>query len=253
MTIHLKTPAEIQSQREGGRMLATVFKQIAPFMVPGTTTREIDNQVTRMIHDLGGSPSFKRVNGYRDSICIPINEQVVHTPPSDRIMKKGDLVTLDIGVYYKGLHTDSAETYYLDTPIPADIQAFMEAGRASLQAGLDQVVEGRRIGDISKAIYEVINGAGYYIIPQLTGHGVGKELHEDPMIPGYLDRPIERTPLIERGMVLAIEVIYAKGTKHIKLEPDMWSYRTTDRSIAACFEHTIAVSDKGAEILTNLW
>lgn len=252
MNIKLKTPEQIESMRKGGRMLAQVFKEIGPYVTPGKTTRQIDTKVSEIIHRLGASPSFKRVPGYSDSICIPINEQTVHTPPSDRILKQNDLVTVDIGVYYDGLHTDSAETYYLGDPIPTDVNDFMLAGRQSLQAGLDQVKLGNRIGDISKAIYEVISGAGYYIIPQLTGHGVGKDLHEDPMVPGYLDRPIEKTPQIEPGMVLAIEVIYAKGTKHIKLEKDMWSYRTVDRSIAACFEHSIAITDKGAEILTKL-
>lgn len=252
MSIHLKTPDQIESMRKGGAMLAQVFKEIEPYVTPGRTTRQIDTRVTEIIHRLGASPSFKRVHGYVDSICIPVNEQVVHTPPSERVLKERDLVTLDVGVYYEGLHTDSAETYYLGDPIPDDIKDFMSAGRESLAAGLAQVQLGNRIGDISKAIYEVISGAGYYIIPQLTGHGVGRELHEDPMIPGYLDRPIEKTPRIEPGMVLAIEVIYAKGTKHIKLERDMWSYRTVDRSLAACFEHSIAITDKGAEILTKL-
>ncbi len=250
--IHLKSPQEIEDMKVGGAMLAQVVQETAAFVQPGMTTNEIDQFATKLIKSLGGDISFNKVPGYHWATCLCINEQTVHTPPSDQKVAEGDVLTIDAGVYYKGLHTDAATTIVVGGKGTPEINRFLESGRKVLNAGLKQVKPGNRIGHISRAIDTEAKKEGIYIIRDLTGHGVGKDLHEDPLIPGFIDRKLEKTPLIKPGMVLAVEIIYATEKAHIVPEKGSdWSLITNNRSLAACFEDTIAVFENTASILTR--
>lgn len=249
--IHIKTEEEIEKMREGGSKLKNVVNELLPKIIPGVTTEQIDKEAERLIKKQGATPSFKEVKGYYWTTCLPINEQVVHTPPSKRIVKNGDVLTVDIGVYYKGYHTDWATTLIVGESKNSEIKKFLEAGKSTLKKAILQAKVGRRIGNISETIEKEIYSHGYFILKELTGHGIGKDLHEEPYIPSYMNRSVEKTPLIKAGMALAIEIIYSMGTEKIAYEEDNdWSIMTADRSMSACFEQTIAVTDNNSFILT---
>ncbi len=248
--IELKTPEEIRIMRTGGGRLKEVVKKLIPQIKEGMTTEAIDKNAGKLIAQAGGKPSFKTVPGYFWNTCLTVNEQVVHTPPSARILKEGDLVTLDIGMLYEGFHTDYAQTVVVGEKIDAKKRHFLEVGKAALVKAIKQARVGNRLGQISQAIEKEIYGHGFFVIRELTGHGIGRSLHEDPFVPGFLDRPLEKTPLIKRGLVIAIEVIYSMGTEDIVHEAgNEWSIVTADGSLSACFEHTVAISDDSTLIL----
>lgn len=250
--IKLKTEKEIAMMIEGGRRLRKVVSQLKRFIRPQMTTREIDRQAEYLIKINGGEPSFKKVKGYHWTTCLSINDQVVHTPPSLRRINDGDILTLDVGFYYQGFHTDFSDTFIVGKPKKDQkIDKFLQVGKETLKKAIKQFKENNHIGHISQVIEEEIRGHGYFVIKSLTGHGIGKQLHEDPYILGYLDRPISSTPLIEKGLVAAIEIIYSLGSEEIMTEKGShWSLVTTDGSPAACFEQTVAVSGKNTIILT---
>lgn len=249
--IHLKSEKEIEVMKEGGQKLRKAVHRLLPKIVPGVVTEEIDQEAERLIKEQGAMPSFKTVTGYNWTTCLPINEQIVHTPPSKRVIKSGDIVTLDIGAYYKGYHTDWATTVVAGEAKDKKIWHFLETGRRTLKKAIEQAKAGKYIGDISETIEKEIYGSGYFIVRSLTGHGIGEKLHEDPYVPGYLDKPVQKTPLIKPGLTLAIEVIYSMGTEEMAYEEeDKWSIITRDRSMSACFEETIAVTDRKTFILT---
>jgi len=249
--ITYKTEEEIEIMAEGGKKLKAAMKRLLPLVKAGVTTEYVDKMAEKFIREEGAEPSFTRVDGYKWTICATINEQVVHTPPSKRKLAEGDLFTIDIGAYYKGFHTDHSTSFVIGEKPTPEVKRFLEVGEDALQKAIAQAVVGNRIGHISKAIEETVEGAGYYIMEQLTGHGVGHELHEDPFIPGFLSRPIEKTMKLRQGMVLAIEVIYSMGTRDIAYEKGGdWSIVTADGSLSACFEHTVAVYEKNTVVLT---
>src|SRR3989339_74485 len=249
--VNLKTDNEIEVMAEGGRRLKLVVKDLLPLIKPGISTKEIDDKAEELIHAQGGKSSFKTVSGYSFSTCTPINEQIVHTKPSSRILKTGDVLTLDIGMLYKGWHTDHAITKVIGGQSKnPDINKFLKVGEETLYLAIKKAQAGQRLGSISKVIEREITGNGYFIIKELTGHGIGKNLHEDPYVFGFVDKPINKSPLIKKGLVIAIEIIYAMGTDSMIYEDDNWSIITEDRSISACFEHTIAVTNQGPIILT---
>lgn len=247
--IHYKTDEEIEIMREGGAKLQQVFAEVEKALKPGLTTREVDTLAEHAIISLGGTPSFKQVDNYIDTICISINDQVVHTPPSTQIIQIGDVVTVDIGMIYNGFNTDKAETYVIGTVKP-EVETFLHIGKVALQKAIEQAVVGNHIGDISATIQKIIESGGYHIVRELTGHGVGRTLHEQPAIPGLLKGKRKKTVPIKPGMTLAIEVIYAQTTGEINYENGQeWSLVTVDGSLAACFEHTIAVLQQSTLIL----
>jgi methionyl aminopeptidase len=249
--IKLKTDNEIEVMIEGGSRLKAVVDKLRPIIKEGVTTEHIDEAAERLVRKMGGEPSFKRVKGYCWSICSMVNEQIVHTPPSGRVLKNGDVFTLDIGMYYQGYHTDYADTFVIGGRADKKKERFLRTGKYALAKAIDQAKAGNRLGQISAAIEKEIRGSGYKVIRQLTGHGIGRELHEDPFVPGFLDRPIGKTLVIKPGLTLAIEVIYSAGTDDIAYEKDgNWSIVTSDGSLSACFEHTIAVKEKETLILT---
>ena len=247
--ITLKSPEEIAIMTEAGAMLHEVLQKVPEYLAPGVTTNEVNDRVEKHITELGGEPGFKKVHNYDWGTCVCVNEQIVHTPPSDRVLKKGDVVTVDAGVYYKGLHTDSATTVQVEPKDPK-VTKFLEVGQAALKKAIKQTKVGNRVGHISRVFQDSIEGAGYSIVRELTGHGVGHELHEDPYIPCFVDRDIEKTLQLEAGMTLAIEVMYAMGDRKIVNESDGWSIKMADNSTAACFEHTVALTNEGTKVLT---
>lgn len=247
--ISYKTDSEIAVMRSGGKILSQALSLMFENLALGMSTREIDSLGKEYILSQGATPSFTKVAGYSDSTCICVNDQVVHTPPSDRIIKEGDMVTIDCGVYYRGFHTDKAETVVVGKS-SKEKNHFLQIGKDTLRLALGQVRVGSRIGHISRVIEREISKAGYKVIYELTGHGVGRELHEEPMIPGFLQGNVSSTPIIKPGMTLAVEVIYAMATHKVKLESgSKWSLVTVDSSLSACFESTVAVFKNKAEIL----
>lgn len=249
--IKLKTPEEIETMTESGRRLREVVKKLLPQIKVGKTTKQIDKEAEKLIRELGGEPSFKRVKNYNWSTCLPVNEQIVHTLPSDRILKEADILTLDIGFYYQGFHTDFATTFIVGEKQDKEVLKFLEIGRKTLNKALDKVKAGGYLGEISRTIEENITKNNFEVIHELTGHGIGRQLHEDPYVPGFLNVPVDKTYKMRPGLVIAVEVIYAKGGSKIKFEKNSdWSIVTADSSLSACFEHTIAIGDKRALILT---
>ncbi len=249
--INFKTDKEIETIKEGGKRLREVVTKLRPIIDVGVTTREIDKKAEELIRIVGAEPSFKRVEGYRWSTCVPINEQIVHTPPSSRVLKDGDIFTLDIGLYYQGFHTDYSDTWIVGKAKSKEEVKFLAVGAETLKKAIAVAVKDNHIGNISHVIEKEVRGAGYYPARELTGHGIGHELHEEPYIPGYLDHPIVKTPLLKPGLVIAIEVIYAKTTDKIAYEKGVeWSIVTADKSISACFEHTVAITGDKTIIIT---
>lgn len=249
--VNLKSNGEIKIMIEGGKRLKQVVKELLPLIKSGITTKEIDDKAEESIRKQGGKSSFKTVSGYKFSTCTPINEQIVHTKPSTRILKNGDVLTLDIGMLYEGLHTDYAITKIVGgVSLDKRVDKFLKTGEETLYLAIKKARIGNRLGHISEIIEKEITGNGYYIIKELTGHGIGKKLHEDPYVFGFVDKPINKSLLIKKGLVIAIEIIYAMGTDIMAYEKDNWSIITQDRSLSACFEHTVAVTDEGPIILT---
>lgn len=247
--IHYKTKQQIADMQYGGSILHDVLQDAAAMVEPGITTKHIDNFIDSYITSKGAEAGFKRVEGYSWASCICVNQQIVHTPPTNRVIKDGDVVTIDAGVFYKGLHTDSAITVQAGNQTP-EVTKFLETGKVALRKALAVATKGQRIGHISKALQSTIEDAGYSIVRELTGHGVGKELHEDPYVPCFVNRPAEKTLLLEPGLVIAVEVMYAMGGGEMAYEADEWSIKTTDNSLAACFEHSVAITENGSLILT---
>lgn len=245
----LKSSDEIALMQKGGAILKDVLIEAEKHVKVGMTTMELNDFIESKIKNKGAEPGFKLVTGYNWGSCICVNEQIVHTPPSDRVIGDGDVVTIDAGVYLEGLHTDSATTIQVGTKTP-EVTRFLETGRSALKKALKEAVVGKRIGHISRAFESTIESAGYSIVPELTGHGVGYELHEDPYIPCYLDKQVSDTLSLKPGMTLALEVMYAMGKPALVSEPGGWSLRMKDRSLAATFECSIALTEKKTLILT---
>jgi methionyl aminopeptidase len=249
--IYYKTEEEIKIMSEGGKKLKQILERLIKFVKPGITTLAIENEAQRLIKEEKAEVSFDKVEGYQFATCLPVNEQIVHTPPSKRVLKKGDLLTIDIGLYYQGFHTDCAKTMVVGEEEKGEIKRFLDTGREALKKAIEKIKVGGYLGEVSKAIETIIKKNGYFVIKKLTGHGIGKDLHEDPFVFGFLDRPIEKTLKIKPGLVLAVEVIYSMGTEEMAFEKDNdWSIVTKDGSLSACFEKTVAVTKNGVLILT---
>jgi len=249
--IYYKTEEEIKIISEGGKKLRRIIEKLIKLVKPGITTLTIEKQARQLIQEEKAEVSFDKVEGYQFATCLPVNNQIVHTPPSERVLKKGDLLTVDIGVYYQGFHTDCAETIIVGEEGKEEIKRFLDTGKEALKKAIEKIKVGGYLGEVSKAIETTIKKNGYFVIKKLTGHGIGKDLHEDPFIFGFLDRPIEKTLKIKPGLVLAVEVIYSMGTEEMIFEKDsMWSIVTKDGSLSACFEKTVAVTKNGVLILT---
>ncbi|MGB9911403.1 MAG: type I methionyl aminopeptidase [Microgenomates group bacterium] len=239
----------------GGKKLAKIFWQVFSYIRPGVSLSFLDQLAEDLIKKEKGCPSFKTVKNYFWSTCINVNEGIVHGVPNSYQIKKGDLVTLDMGFYYQGFHTDMARTVWVKGENQKDreeILNFLKVGKKALKKAISFAQPGYRIGNISLIIEKEIKKAGYNPSLILTGHGVGEELHQEPMIPCFLKGKIENTPLIKEGMSLAIEVIYSQGKPDLVLDKDGWTLKTKDGKLSAVFEDTVLVTKKGPLILTPL-
>lgn len=257
--ISIKTSSEIEKMKEGGKILAEVLLEIVKNIKPGVSELELDQLAENLILQKGGEPGFKKVEGYKHAICISTNDVVVHGVPTNYKLKEGDIVGIDCGVYYKGFHTDAAETRRVSANNKQQtinnkdkIDTFLETGKRALEGAIKVAKIGDRIGDISQTIQKIIEGNGYSVVRSLIGHGVGRKLHEEPEVPGFLDEPILKTPLLKIGMTIAIEVIYNMGKSDVLYSNgDGWTIKTKDGSLSGLFEKTIAITTKGPIVLTK--
>lgn len=241
------TKNEIALMQESGQISALALKKVVENIKIGVTELELDKIVTDEIKRLGGKLSFTTVDGYRWASCITVNEQIVHGIPTQRKLKEGDIVSIDLGTLYQGWHTDCAWSVLLGTD--KEKKRFLDVGKEALRKGIKEAVAGHRIGDISEAIQNEVEGAGYSIVRSLIGHGVGRKLHEDPGIPGYGKKGTGME--LKEGISLAIEVIYTKGKPEVVLENDGWTISSEDGSLGGLFEMTIIVGKKEAKVLTD--
>jgi methionyl aminopeptidase len=246
--IHIKSEREISLMRQAGRILESTRQMLETHIRPGISTGELDRLAEAHIIAQDGVPSFKGYHGFPGSICASVNETVVHGIPSDaRILKEGDIVTLDFGVNYKGYHADSATTYPVGT-ISDALQALLDVTKQALEIGLRMVQPGRHVSDISHAIESFVKPYGYGIVEDFTGHGIGRDLHEEPYVPNF--GPPGQGPILKPGMTFCVEPMLNMGTKHVKVLKDNWTTVTTDRKPSAHYEHMIVVTKHGYEILT---
>ncbi|MBI3109739.1 type I methionyl aminopeptidase [Candidatus Daviesbacteria bacterium] len=242
----IRNSYELKLMRESGRIAAAALKKSLEIVLPGVSELEVDKIAREKIYKLGGDLSYKTVPNYRFATCITVNEQVVHGIPTDRKFVRGDLVSVDLAVSFKGWHTDCAWSVLLGKD--RDKEKFLKVGEEALRDGIAQAIEGNMIGDISFAIQSKVEGSGYHVVRSLVGHGIGKKLHEEPEIPGF---GMKGTGMpLQAGMTIAIEVIYAKGTSDVVLDGDGWTYSTADGSWGGVFEMTVAVGKDRAEVLT---
>ena len=248
--VNIKTQDEIEKMRQGGRIAARVLDEVSYAAKPGVTTLELNDLAEEIIRKAGAKPSFKGFNHYPAALCVSINDEVVHGIPLDsRQIKEGDIVGLDMGVYYQGYHTDTAITIGVGE-ISEKARKLINVTKQSLANGLAKIKDGAYLGDVQFAIQKTIESAGFGVIKDLTGHGVGRELHEDPAIPNYGQKG--KGLLLKEGMTLAIEPMVAAGDWHIGMCSDGWTMVTADSSLSAHFEHTIVVTKNGCEILTKI-
>ena len=250
MSVSIKSAREIALMRESGRILAEVHERLKEEIKPGISTYEIDRIGEKMIRSYGCTPSFLNYKGYPASICVSVNDEVVHgIPNKKRILKEGDIVSLDAGVIWKGYHSDAARTHGVGE-ISKEAQNLIDATRQSFYEGIKMAVSGNHLNDISKAVDSYISSFGYGIVRDLVGHGVGANLHEDPQIPNFAQR--RRGTKLRPGMTLAVEPMINMGGWQVEWLEDDWTVVTKDGSLSAHYENTILITDGEPEILTIL-
>ena len=248
LMVYYKTEDEIALIKESGEILGKAHGEVAKEIKPGIKTSKLDKIAEEYIKDHGGVPSFKNYNGFPYSLCISLNENVVHGFPSDIELKEGDIVSIDCGVFYKGFHSDSAYTYPIGD-VSKEKTELLKVTKESLYKGIEQAVAGNRIGDIGYAVQHYVESYGYSVVRELVGHGLGKDLHEAPEVPNYGKRG--HGSKIRSGLVIAIEPMVNLGKKNVVQESDGWTIRTADRKPSAHFEHTVAIFEDKTEILTT--
>jgi len=248
--IYLKTDDELVFLRESGQIVAKALGEVAVYIKPGVTTKFLDKIAEDFIRSCGAVPSFLNYNGFPASLCISLNDVVVHGIPSEKQeLKEGDIVSVDCGALKDGFHGDSAYTFRVGEVAP-ETEALLRTTKESLYQGIAVAVEGKRIGDISHAVQDYCQRRGYTVVREMVGHGVGRDLHEEPDVPNAGKRG--SGPLLRSGMVIAIEPMINMGSRQIYMERDGWTVRTADRKPSAHFEHTVAIrKNGGAEILTS--
>jgi methionyl aminopeptidase len=242
-----KSEAELEGMRQSSRIVAAVLGELEPLIRPGIRTRDLDLYAEKRTRELGAIPAFKGYRGFPASVCISVNEEVIHGIPSGRILQEGDIVSLDFGVLYEGFFSDSALTASVGQTSP-EAQKLIAAAERSFFMGLEQMKEGNRLSDISAAIQQSVESEGFSVIRQFIGHGIGRALHEEPQVPNF--GPPGRGPKLRPGMTLAIEPMIAAGGYEVEILEDGWTAVTRDRSLAAHFEHTVAMTENGPEILS---
>ena len=246
-----KTPLEIEKMRAAGVVVARCLKEISERIVPGqTTTLDLDKIAEELIRKYGGTSSFKNYRGYPNTVCVAVNEEVVHGIPGSRVLMVGDIVGIDLGVIVDGWHADSATTVPVGGEASSEAMRLLRVGRESLFKGIEQARRGNRLSDIGHAIQNYAERHGYSVVRDLVGHGIGRSLHEDPHVPNY-GSPGKGIRL-EEGMTLAIEPMVDAGTYEVETLGDAWTVVTKDRSLSVHFEHTVAITKDGPDILTLL-
>ncbi len=251
--IDIKTKEEIEIMKHGGKILADVLWEVLDNVKPGVSEKDVDALADRLILEKGGEIAFKRVKGYNHATCISTNNVVVHGIPGNYKFKEGDIVGIDCGVFYKGFNTDMSHSIIVGGKKDPSVVKFLATGEKALNEAIKQAVIGNRIGHISKTIQDIVEkDGGYGVVRTLIGHGVGKELHEEPEVPGYLNKKIEKTPALREGMTIAIEVIYNMGSYEVSyLNDDNWTISSSDGSLSGLFERTVAITKDGPLILTK--
>jgi methionyl aminopeptidase len=247
--IQLKSSQEIAKMEVANRIVAEILEEVKMQVRPGVETRELDELAEACCRRYQVKPAFKGYRGYRHSLCIAVNEEVVHGIPGPRRLKAGDLVSLDFGVLYDGFYGDAAITVPVGEVTP-QAHKLMQTTEESLYAGIAEVKVGGRLGDISHAVQTTVEQQGFSVIRQFVGHGIGRALHEDPQIPNF--GPRGRGPALKVGMTLAIEPMTSAGSWEVKILEDGWTAVTEDGSLAAHFEHTVALTENGVLILSRL-
>ncbi len=248
MSVTIKSAREIELMREAGRLLAEVHDELAAFVKPGISTKDIDKLGEKLIRDRGCIPNFLNYNGYPASICVSVNDEVVHgIPNKHRILQEGDIVSLDAGLIYKGYHSDAARTHAVGT-ISKEAQQLIDVTRQSFFEGIKYAKAGNRLHDISNAIASYAESFGYGVVRDLVGHGIGTALHEDPQIPNF--KQLRRGMKLMPGMTLAIEPMINAGTWEVCWLDDDWTVVSEDGSLSAHYENTVLITDGEPEILT---
>lgn len=246
--IELKSKREIEIMKENGKILADTLRFLGSKMRPGMTTLELDQLAEKFIRDHKAVPAFKGYRGFPSNICVSIDNEVVHGIPGQRIISEGQLISIDLGVLKNGYYADAASTFPLGE-VGSEAQKLIEVTSGALNRGIDAAVEGKNLSDISHAIQSYVEEKGLSVVRDLVGHGIGKQMHEEPQIPNF-GKPGEG-PVLKNGMVLAIEPMVNLGSFEIKTLDDNWTVVTADGSLSAHFEHTIAITENGALILTT--
>lgn len=244
--INIKSPEEIKIMQEGGKITEQALNEVLKAARSGTSLYELNEIAEQVIKDSGGEASFKTVDDYQFATCINVNEGIVHGIPNNYIVKSGDILSVDLGVLYKGFHTDLSYTVEIETN---NEDQFLQTGKAALKESLRNCVVGNKIGDVSAAIQETVERQGYTVSEDLVGHGIGRELHEDPYVMCYGKRGTGL--VLKEGMVFAVEVIYQKGRPELALDKDGWTLKTADNSLSGLFESTVAVGRDEPVIIAN--
>lgn len=248
MGIVIKTPREIGIMRQAGNIVAKVLRKLSEQVMPGMETRKLDLVAVAELEKMGAESAFKGYRGYPASLCVSINDEVVHGIPQKRVIHQGDIVSLDFGAIFNGFHGDAAITVNVGNTDPAAKQ-LITITKGALEAGIAVALPGNKLGDISSAIQSYVESRGYSVVREYTGHGIGREMHEEPQIPNV---GIAGTGLtLKEGMTLALEPMVNVGDWRTRVGSDHWTVYTFDGSLSAHFEHTIVISENGAEILTK--
>ena len=245
--IHIRTPQEIESMRQGNRLVAQVLRTLREAIKPGMTTKELDTMAEHAVRAAGANPAFKGYRGFPASLCVSINEEVVHGIPGPRVLKEGEIVSLDLGVYLNEYYGDAAITVPVGT-VGEEATRLLEVTQQALLLGIEQARDGNRLFDISHAVQSWAESHGFSVVRDFVGHGIGRNLHEDPQVPNF--GPPHQGPRLRPGMVLAIEPMINAGTWEVTILEDKWTVVTADHRLSAHFEHTIAITDGAADILT---
>lgn len=235
--------------RESNRILALLFEHLGPMVQPGITTAELDKEAELFIRSYGAAPAFKGYRGYPATLCTSVNEEVIHGIPSARRLQAGDIVSIDVGALHDGFYSDSARTYAVGE-VSKKALRLMEVTEKALLEGISMAVAGNRLYDISSAIQKVVESAGYHVVREFVGHGIGRGLHEDPQVPNFGKKGTG--PVLQEGMTLAIEPMVNEGTWKVAILNDGWTAVTADRSLSAHFEHSIAITANGPLVLSAL-
>jgi len=247
--IIIKSPREIEQLKRANVIVAEVFEKLKGMIVPGITTKELDQVAEEYILQKGARPAFKGYRGFPATLCISINEEVVHGIPGQRRLKEGDIVSLDVGVNFVGYYGDAAITFPVGK-VDLEAKRLLEVTEKALNIGIERAKVGNRLFDISYAIQRWVESYGFSVVRDFVGHGIGKDLHEEPQVPNF-GSP-HQGPRLEKGMVFALEPMVNEGTYEVKVLSDGWTVVTADGKRSAHFEHTIAITDNGAEILSIL-